>query len=1015
MWVAALACAVAVSAPRYEPRAPPLPLRPYAADGENFQCRRSFSFGGSATPAEYPLPCRSAADEYSSRLAKEFVITAWWAPLVAAHDEHGALDQLQEYKQAGFNTVRTSNVAGFCQYLNVTPTPATADQVFGCLAGAISRIERAGLISIFAPGHWEVTETEGLGGATFGGNASLGGLASPHDTPRPSGAHSVSGVSPCDGPSLISVPELAWIKNQAVAHNLSIASVFLHDDAFRLAADTLAQSRWLNGHWTAAPGMTNGGTSDPVGLYRARQFVLSPEEYSVHGEPGANATQMAFSQLSMYRTNSVLVQRYRLRSWPLFALGDGGFIKDITSDSLVWLQVYGALAFGSHGLDYYCWGGAIWQMANGFGKGGPTRIYEFVKAANADALLWGNLLIKAVHQGVVSTFYGTRNDTEMPSHHQPLASDRLGPVPGPGLPVIAMDTELAVGVFSDARDSEDGYLMVVDCRVALAAGTLPGRVVSIQMDPVCKASVVPGANRSRTEVPGQEAGHGAAAAAAAAANTANTVVLRLAAGAGALLRVAGDKGCGDLLRGIQSWTLAPRLIVAQDLSAAPPEVYVHTIGGSQRRAANAAGGGAPSNSMLIGASYHEPPAGIPSALAARQLAEAGFTVVSLDSNNVNGTASALMWAAAYGFSVLGRIEASLLANRSADQRRVYTAVDRFSCHTNFGGLLLQRPTQAGPPGFEQIEALTQAMRSSMQWGVPLVAGGSNSSNSSAISVPDVVRLASRGVPLAAVAVPVGTGTASAATTPTGAAPTAAAGQQIGQRILDLYQSLQLGLRDATVAATAAISISVCTTDSDSVLRFAAFSSLWFAFRPTGFQNIGAIWWNGVGECAQVGTPKFDLIASINVRVAQARWEAAFARRDDRQARVWSTSSLNVTGSALPGSVHGGLVVSMDTELLVMEVNASVLYVLSTMLTTDPGGAPPRQVTINIRPDVNWTQAVEGNLFEGVDACDTRRVGNRILLVLPGGSGQLVAYSAGAAFPPAASTAATRRARPPGFR
>ena len=84
----------------------------YAADGENFECRRSFG----VAPAEYPLPCRALADDYTSRASREFVITAWWAPLVASSDAHGSADQLQEYIAAGFNAVRTSNVAGFCQY-----------------------------------------------------------------------------------------------------------------------------------------------------------------------------------------------------------------------------------------------------------------------------------------------------------------------------------------------------------------------------------------------------------------------------------------------------------------------------------------------------------------------------------------------------------------------------------------------------------------------------------------------------------------------------------------------------------------------------------------------------------------------------------------------------------------------------------------------------------------------------------------------------------------------------------
>ena len=51
----------------------------------------------------------------------------------------------------------------------------------------------------------------------------------------------------------------------------------------------------------------------------------------------------------------MLTERYRLDSWPLFGLGDGGAVPSIESDSLVRIQVYSALAFGSRGLYYYCW------------------------------------------------------------------------------------------------------------------------------------------------------------------------------------------------------------------------------------------------------------------------------------------------------------------------------------------------------------------------------------------------------------------------------------------------------------------------------------------------------------------------------------------------------------------------------------------------------------------------------------------------------------------------------------
>ena len=103
--------------------------------------------------------------------------------------------------------------------------------------------------------------------------------------------------------------------------------------------------------------------------------------------------------------------------------------------------------------------------------------------------------------------------------------------------------------------------------------------------------------------------------------------------------------------------------------------------------------------------------------------------------------------------------------------------------------------------------------------------------------------------------------------------------------------------------------------------------------------------------------------------------------------------------------------------MIMELNSSVIYVVSTQLAPSAGGAPPRQVEIVLRANVSWTQAMEGNQFQGEAACETRRVGNRVLLVLPGGSGQLVSYGTDVdAMATAKSEAISqqRRRRPVGF-
>ena len=46
-----------------------------------------------------------------------------------------------------------------------------------------------------------------------------------------------------------------------------------------------------------------------------------------------------------------VTERYRLDYWPLFAVGDGGDVFDLISDSLIRVQAYSAVAYGARGKD----------------------------------------------------------------------------------------------------------------------------------------------------------------------------------------------------------------------------------------------------------------------------------------------------------------------------------------------------------------------------------------------------------------------------------------------------------------------------------------------------------------------------------------------------------------------------------------------------------------------------------------------------------------------------------------
>ena len=279
------------------------------------------------------------------------------------------------------------------------------------------------------------------------------------------------------------------------------------------------------------------------------------------------------------------------------------------------------------------------------------------------------------------------------------------------------------------------------------------------------------------------------------------------------------------------------------------------------------------------------------------------------------------------------------------------------------------------------------MRSAMHWGVPLVTNVS--------SVTAALSLARHGLPLAAVAVPVSE----------------------PQAVLDLYAALRSGIgQDGGVAATPAISLPLCSGDSDALLRFAAYASLTSLFsshgNPSAAAPVGALWWDGLGDCAPVGSPKFALAAAVNRRITQKAWTAAFGAlgsSSSADVRVWSTSTLRVAGSVQPGSIHGGLLDSMDRELLLFEFNppnssagsmpeSGTFFVLSTELPT-ASTSPPREVTVVTRPEITSTTPVEGCAFVGSTACDLRRVGNILPLTLAGGAGQLVTFVAPPAPPP----------------
>lgn len=90
-----------------------------------------------------------------------------------------------------------------------------------------------------------------------------------------------------------------------------------------------------------------------LSITERRQFTILTGSlrcrYAITGRTG-NATAKTEQQLIYYANNQLITERYMLDMWPLFALGDGGDVGVIRSDSLVRVQVYAALAYGARGL-----------------------------------------------------------------------------------------------------------------------------------------------------------------------------------------------------------------------------------------------------------------------------------------------------------------------------------------------------------------------------------------------------------------------------------------------------------------------------------------------------------------------------------------------------------------------------------------------------------------------------------------------------------------------------------------
>ena len=252
----------------------------------------------------------------------------------------------------------------------------------------------------------------------------------------------------------------------------------------------------------------------------------------------------------------------------------------------------------------------------------------------------------------------------------------------------------------------------------------------------------------------------------------------------------------------------------------------------------------------------------------------------------------------------------------------------------------------------------------------------------------------------------------------------------GQTVLTQLDTHARAAGNESNAMSMAVSLDACRLpESDSQLRFAAYSSLLWGAQ--------ALWWEGVGSCAPAGSVAFAIIASVNNRVAQFATPLFLnpAGRSNPNARDWpyvvrgvySTSSLtlpplNGTVARKPGGRLDDVVQSMEEEMVAVELtNATapayhsarrLLLMFSTELSPNKAGAPTRSVHVRLRHDVTSTKPVEPDryqgfadlpgsktpppglppTFDGKHECSLSWVGNVMPLQLPGGSAQLLSFT-----------------------
>ena len=716
----------------------------------------------------------------------------------------------------------------------------------------------------------------------------------------------------------------------------------------------------------------------------------------------------------------------------------------------------------------YCWGGGVyWYNKDDPSKPGkPTPIYQTVVEANADASAWGDELLAGGYEfaGALHTGFMDKNGGGPPSTGTVVTAMSDDLLVGVFVPEDAAESALEGGVEGGAESSmqrkesidphsslglPSAYLFIVDKRVSGQVGKLPARNVTLTLHrTVGGATVVPPGVQGARGFDELRARHGVRPPAAgkrrsqyshvgwhqgrSSGGSILEVTVELVGGGGALVRLSAAAGSSAVLLSacfaMCEWVYEPGSISMNVHSPsmnfglkAPSWAYdswharYRPYEGLERTAGKPFEDGE-QTAFIIGASFlgASPPT---TSEEAQAWAWAGYNLLSLEAPSAAevkmfGPAAAMVGAVLDGGYTFGYFVAlepsSHVSSAALSPMDVVVLNKAFRCHGRWAGLTLARLVNGSKASMDAAVAAAASLRTFARgsWLLPLT---------TTTSAKAALELGQRGVPLSMPSVPSATSAAFQppfASSPSTGPPTRSSAVAWAQAVVGQYEPMRAMLAasyypvvtnqgetrwqsDAPMPFVAAVD--ACASDSDSMLRWSAFAALAYGAR--------GLYWQGAAACAPLGSPKFNLLASINKRIAQ--WGNTFVA--DQNPGIGAGGGYNVTrmwssGFALPHAVApgsggpGDLVQAADPEVLVVQLHPGdgrstaipLVYVVDQRVDHTPGAAMPRTIRVQLREDVTGTQPLEGDCTASRCQCNLGNIGNVLTIQLPGGSGQLVA-------------------------